>query len=185
MPTALGHALVGLGCGTLAWDRKLPLRANLSTVATLGGLSTLPDLDVIAFALGIPYSHALGHRGFFHSLLFTAVCALICWTTFRMSIRLYSDKTLAWPSLIVFLVVAVSHPLLDMLTNGGLGIAALAPFSHERFFFPAQPIPVSPIGMSSRLYPIFAWEAAVFGPFFVAAWLGRFLTFRLLGARSM
>ena len=30
----------------------------------------VPDLDVIAFTLGIPYAHPLGHRGFLHSLLF-------------------------------------------------------------------------------------------------------------------
>jgi inner membrane protein len=42
-------------------------------------------------------------------------------------------------------------PLLDMLTNGGLGIAVFSPFSRERFFFPVQPIPVSPIGLSSRV----------------------------------
>jgi len=29
--------------------------------------SILPDTDVLGFALGIPYAHPLGHRGFFHS----------------------------------------------------------------------------------------------------------------------
>lgn len=37
----------------------------------------------------------------------------------------------------------LSHGLLDALTNGGLGIAFLSPFSNERFFFPIQPIEVS------------------------------------------
>jgi len=44
-------------------------------------------------------------------------------------------------------VVTASHGLLDALTDGGLGVAFLAPFSGERFFFPWQPIEVSPIGL--------------------------------------
>ena len=32
------------------------------------------------------------------------------------------------------------------MTNGGLGVALLAPFSEERFFFSFRPIQVSPIG---------------------------------------
>lgn len=47
---------------------------------------------------------------------------------------------------IVFLFVSgASHGLLDTLTNGGLGIALLWPFSDERYFAPAQVIQVSPI----------------------------------------
>ncbi len=40
----------------------------------------------------------------------------------------------------------VSHPLLDTLTDGGLGCALLWPFSNERFFAPWTPLPVAPIG---------------------------------------
>ncbi len=173
MPTALGHAMVGLGCGALVASRQLPRRARLSTVAVLVLLAALPDLDVIAFALGIPYRDPFGHRGFFHSLFFTTCCGAIAWWIHRLSIRLYSDTTLSWSALLVFLIVATSHPLLDMLTDGGLGIALGAPFSNERLFFPTQPIPVSPIGLSARLQPILLWEAAVFAPPVVLIWIGR------------
>ena len=44
-------------------------------------------------------------------------------------------------------VTTASHGLLDTLTNGGLGIALLSPFSNHRFFAPWTPIPVSPIGV--------------------------------------
>jgi inner membrane protein len=44
------------------------------------------------------------------------------------------------------LIAALSHPLLDMLTDGGLGIALFYPFSTGRYFFPWRPISVSPIG---------------------------------------
>jgi inner membrane protein len=51
-----------------------------------------------------------------------------------------------WKLILYFAAVTFSHPLLDMLTNGGLGVALLAPFSNERFFFPWRPVQVSPIG---------------------------------------
>jgi inner membrane protein len=44
--------------------------------------------------------------------------------------------------------VLASHPLLDTLTDGGLGCALLWPFDHTRYFAPWTPIPVSPIGLS-------------------------------------
>jgi inner membrane protein len=47
----------------------------------------------------------------------------------------------------VFLAT-VSHPLLDMCTNGGLGVALYWPYSNERVFFDFRPIAVSPIGVS-------------------------------------
>jgi inner membrane protein len=42
--------------------------------------------------------------------------------------------------------VALSHGLLDTLTDGGLGVALLWPYSTQRFFAPWRPIPVAPIG---------------------------------------
>ena len=39
-----------------------------------------------------------------------------------------------------FFLVTISHALLDMLTDGGLGVALLAPFSGERIFFPFRPV---------------------------------------------
>jgi inner membrane protein len=45
------------------------------------------------------------------------------------------------------LLAAASHPLLDALTNGGLGVALLWPFSDARFFAPVRPIHVAPLGL--------------------------------------
>ena len=47
--------------------------------------------------------------------------------------------------LFLFLATA-SHGVLDAMTDGGLGIAFLSPFSNQRYFFPFRPIAVSPIG---------------------------------------
>ncbi len=103
-----------------------------------------PDLDVIGFALGIPYHHPLGHRGLFHSPCFALLLSpLVTWIGFR-EVPCFSA---AWWHIagLLFLVTA-SHGLLDALTNGGLGIALLAPFDNGRYFFPWTPIEVSPIG---------------------------------------
>lgn len=110
----------------------------------LGALfSILPDFDVVAFAFGIPYSSQWGHRGFTHSLFFAfLVSALFSWA---FASWLKTGRVVVFG----FLFVAMgSHGLLDMLTDGGLGIALLWPFDHARYFFPTQVVKVSPIGMS-------------------------------------
>lgn len=100
----------------------------------------LPDADVIAFTLGIPYHSDFGHRGFTHSLLSAAAIALIgTW-------RHRSLHTSAWFAFWFLFVAGASHGLLDAFTNGGLGIALLWPFNNERWFAPLQFIQVSPIG---------------------------------------
>jgi inner membrane protein len=43
---------------------------------------------------------------------------------------------------------AITHPLLDMLTDGGSGVMILFPFTTERFFFPWRPIRVSPLSVA-------------------------------------
>ena len=45
-------------------------------------------------------------------------------------------------------MITASHSILDGLTNGGLGVALLAPFDNSRYFFPFRPIEVSPIGLA-------------------------------------
>ena len=73
--------------------------------------------------------------------------------------------------------VMASHGLLDCLTDGGLGIALLAPWSAERYFAPVQPIPVSPIGPGIVLtrygWSVIAWEALLFGPLWLLARVAR------------
>lgn len=101
----------------------------------------LPDADVVAFTLGIPYSHALGHRGASHSIAFALVVGTLCAVPLSRALR--------WSvgfSAIVAALAVLSHPLLDMLTDGGLGCALYWPVSNARHFFSVQPLPVAPIG---------------------------------------
>lgn len=41
-------------------------------------------------------------------------------------------------------ICAASHPLLDAMTSGDLGVALAWPWSEQRFFAPWRPIRVSP-----------------------------------------
>lgn len=113
---------------------------RLLLVGTIACL--LPDLDVLAFQFHIAYSHVLGHRGFTHSLGFALALALLL-AAFAPYLR--SARSAAF----MFVGVStISHGLLDMLTNGGLGIALWWPWSDKRLFFPSQIIEVSPLSLS-------------------------------------
>lgn len=115
----------------------MPRRLLLAGVVA----SMVPDLDVLAFRLGIAYAHDLGHRGITHSFFFAVLLA--------MAGMLFA-KTLRSTPRTVFLFVllcAASHGILDMLTNGGLGVDYFWPFSGERHFFPCQVIEVSPLSL--------------------------------------
>lgn len=123
----------------------------------------LPDADVIAFTLGIPYGDMFGHRGFTHSFFFAVIVgALTAWHYSHPSHP--HPPHPPHPSALFFWFTAVtaSHGLLDALTNGGRGIAFFAPFSDYRYFFPWRPIQVSPIGVgffSARGLRVLASEA--------------------------
>jgi hypothetical protein len=81
-------------------------------------------------------------------------------------------------------VVLASDPLLDALTDGGLGCALFWPFDLTWYFAPWNPIPVAPIGLAF-LSPfglgIAAFEFVQFSPLFVWAWSPA--TFKALWAR--
>jgi len=137
MPTILTHAAVplalGLGLGRSAVSPRL--------LATGVAASVLPDLDVVAFPLGLPYTSDFGHRGFSHSLVFAAVVALAGACAWR------ALHTTFGRALWFLFVATASHGVLDAFTNGGLGIAFLWPWSGERYFAPIRPIVVSPLSI--------------------------------------
>ena len=141
MPTVFSHAVAGLAIATVA---RAPVSAGrLAVVAAL--CAAAPDLDVISVWLGVPWGHVLGHRGITHSLAFAAVlAAAVTLTLFRGA----GERARLW---LILFVATASHGVLDAMTNGGSGIAFLAPFDDTRYFLPWRPIPVSPIGVSRFL----------------------------------
>ena len=137
MPTVMTHGLVGVGLGVLYTRRKVPPMFWLATA----GLTMLPDLDVWAFRLGIPYEAPFGHRGFSHSLVFALVAGAAAAALLARSLGTrFLDL---WG---FFFLATASHGLLDAFTNGGAGVAFFWPLDNARYFFPWRPIRVSPIG---------------------------------------
>ena len=128
---------VGLGLGRFAISGRL-LAAGVAA-------SMLPDTDVLAFRFGIPYAAQFGHRGFTHSLVFAALVAVVG----SVAHQLLRSRSV--PTFLFLFVATASHGVLDALTNGGLGVAFLWPFSSERYFAPIQFIRVAPLSVSRLL----------------------------------
>ena len=161
MPSAFSHAVVALGIGACFYRPEIPKR-----VWALGAvLAAAPDLDVIGFRYGIAYGDLLGHRGLTHSIPFAATMAAVAvGAGFRRGVPGLGPRVL-W----LYLCVAMaSHGLLDALTDGGLGVALLAPIDETRYFFPFRPIRVSPIGIRQFFS---ARGAEVIGSEFAWVWL--------------
>ncbi len=139
MASEITHFIVGAALALPALESR-SIRAILPRWAipiSSGLLAVAPDLDTFAMrAFQIPYHHFFGHRGFFHSPFFLLMlCAALS--------RAHGWLTALWAS------CAITHPLLDMLTDGGSGVMLLFPFSQARLFFPWRPIHVSPLDIST------------------------------------
>ena len=61
---------------------------------------------------------------------------------------------------LLFGALIASHPLLDMLTTGGHGVAPWAPYDNARLFFPKpwRVIQVSPMSLTPRIQAAFLSE---------------------------
>lgn len=142
MASIFSHAIAAVAIG-----KTFPKVVTTVKVLTVGAIcSMLPDADVIGFKLGVPYEHALGHRGFTHSIVFAVILAFIVAFLFFRKIRSGSRN---WWLLVCFIFLAtISHGLLDAMTSGGEGIGFFIPFDNARYFLPWRPIKVSPIGVS-------------------------------------
>lgn len=137
MPTVFSHIAaplaLRLGLGKQAVSSRL-LVAGLAA-------SVLPDLDVLAFRLGIPYADSFGHRGASHSLALVLLLGLIACL---MASHLRASRSAAF----TFVAISTaSHGIFDMLTNGGHGVALWWPASSERFFLPWHVIEASPLSL--------------------------------------
>lgn len=142
------YAMTRVGPAAFAQQRAVLLAAMACACA--------PDLDVIAFAFGIPYNHLFGHRGISHSLLFAALLGALVAAWLGRRLRLDTRMRLRLFGLLF--VATASHGLFDAMTNGGLGIAFFAPFDAGRYFLPWRPLVVPPIGVLPMFSP---WGAAV------------------------
>jgi len=166
MASAITHFIVGASLALPAVHSRA-IQAVLPRWAipvTAGLMAVAPDLDTYAmFLFDIPRRSIFAHRGVFHSPVFLFLAAaLIAVLVARGSPRSAASLALVWAG------CAITHPLLDMLTDGGSGVMLLFPFSNARLFFGWRPIRVSPLGIASffsRAGPILQSEL----PFSIAA----------------
>ncbi len=145
MPSTISHLIAGSSLGYSLYHRQKNFRFWFAVFL----LAAIADFDVIAFKLGIKYSHPFGHRGFFHSILFALILGLLSALIMVLFSRYRRLTKEFWYLAIVFFIIAASHPILDMITNGGLGIGLFIPFDNRRYFFSWRPIEVSPIGIKN------------------------------------
>jgi inner membrane protein len=146
MPSVFTHAVSGIACGTAVYDKTFPGGFWLLSLIC----SVLPDADVLCFRLGIPYSHFLGHRGFFHSLFFACVLGFFIGALYAAAGKRKWKDSLLFAGYFSFVISL--HGVLDAFTNGGLGVALLSPFITERYFFPFTPIKVSPFSPGTFIH---------------------------------
>lgn len=136
MPSIFGHFVAAAALGAAFF----PAQMRPTALLVAGACACVPDLDVLAFRFGISYGSIWGHRGWTHSLAFAAFFGyLAAWLGFGRAPDYL--KILLW-----CVLATASHPLLDMLTDGGRGVALWWPIQDDRIFFPFRPIQVSPLG---------------------------------------
>lgn len=144
LPTVFTHAIAGAAIALAV----APSGRVRTTVALAVGAAILPDLDAIGYVIGTRHHlHGLfGHRGITHSLLFASAVAIAAGILVRRTQPVAKET---WRVLLAVFAAALSHGMLDALTNGGSGVAFLAPFDNARYFFPVRPISVSPLRASA------------------------------------
>ena len=167
MPS-VGHLAVGLTGARLAAPSGH--RSRWPWAILLMCVSLAPDLDVIAFSLGIPYAAPFGHRGAVHSVVFAGLGAsALALAAPRFGIPRARAAAIGG-------LVMASHGVLDTFTDGGLGVALLWPFTDGRYFAPWRPIPVAPIGLrlfSPEGLALMLNECLLFLPAFIAGFWPR------------
>ena len=137
MATLITHPLVPLVVAAAVGSRIVSWRLLLLGML----LSLLPDCDVVAFRLGVPYEDPLGHRGFTHSLIAAALAAAVL-TPLAAVLRATALATFVF----CFLSMA-SHGVLDAFTRQGMGVAFFWPFEDARYFFPFHPVESAPVSV--------------------------------------
>ncbi len=104
MASAFTHALVAITIG------KTYSKNFASAKFWMLGIicAVIPDADVLMFNF-VPYEHFFGHRGFFHSLSFCFVLALVVTTAFYRTEKIFGSK---WGKyMLFFFLCGASHGL--------------------------------------------------------------------------
>lgn len=148
MASAFGHGVVAYALGTGFKSKAHGVLLLLGIVSAI-----LPDIDILSFKFGIRYEALFGHRGFTHSIFFACVWSVLVSMAWN---RIFSTSNFKTVLGYIFLCT-LSHPILDALTTGGMGVAFFSPFSNERYFFPIRMIQVSPLSIED-FWGDWAWR---------------------------
>jgi inner membrane protein len=135
---SLGHVAIGMTAARV----HAGYRPSWRSMAAWSALSLLPDADVVGFSFGVEYGDPWGHRGATHSFAFSLIAGLTAGLIARRLERPARQLTLLVSALLA------THPILDTMTDGGLGCALFWPFDLTRYFAPWRPIQVAPIGLA-------------------------------------
>ncbi len=119
---SLGHVAVGV-----AMAKAHEGRFNWKAAIAFATVSMVPDLDVVAFRFGISYGSPFGHRGATHSIAFAIALGVVAFFL-----------TQSRKSALAIALTVITHPLLDALTDGGLGVAFFWPLTDARYFFSVE-----------------------------------------------
>jgi inner membrane protein len=147
MASAITHFIVGAALAMPASESRVLRRVlrRWEILMTCGVLAVIPDADTVGMrAFDIRYGSFFGHRGFFHSPFFLILLSM----TLAVFAARQRGRSTVLCSGLLWAGAATTHPLLDMLTDGGSGVMLLFPFSEARLFFPWRPIHVSPLEIS-------------------------------------
>jgi len=142
MASAITHFIVGAALALPALESKAIRRAlpRWAIPVSAGLMGVAPDLDTFVMRpFGLASGGFWGHRGFLHSPFFLALFSAFLAALFA--------RRAWWVTSVMWSVSAITHPLLDALTDGGTGVMLLFPFSEARMFFPWRPIHVSPMSI--------------------------------------
>jgi inner membrane protein len=143
MSTALSHGVVALALGRSCVPAPVTARFWLLALLCSAG----PDLDVFTRAFGAEHGSLWAHRGITHSLPFAVLVGVAVVTLgFRREAPWPGRRW--WGYTTFFVLLTASHGLIDACTDGGPGVALLAPFSGGRWFLPWRPLVVPPIGLA-------------------------------------
>jgi LexA-binding, inner membrane-associated putative hydrolase len=124
---------------------QMPTRFWVAIAAS----AALPDADVVAFRLGIPYASMYGHRGFSHSLAFAAIVATSI-VALLFSGRAWRRWTLGlWGC---FFLAVTSHGFLDARRGGPrqraqMGLGSIDRARCTQLVAPSEPAPIR-VGMN-------------------------------------
>ncbi len=137
MASIFGHAIAATAIQSCSRSKNKKYTTRLLLLCIISAV--MPDIDVLAFKLHIPYGSPFGHRGFTHSIFFAVI-----WSGF-LSV-LFFPKNRQLNAFLFLFIATLSHGLLDACTTGGKGVGFFIPFDNDRYFLPWQYIKVSPLG---------------------------------------